>query len=178
MTPIPSMPGYFADRDGRVYSTRRSDRLGYAEGELHELACPVSKKTGYATIRLCPVGRARVTRTVHSLIAETFLPPPGIGQVEIRHLDGNKQNCAVDNLRWGTRKENADDRRAHGHHAVGSAHPSAVLDELRVSGVKRRLFNGESYVDVARDEGVHRATIHNVKNGNSWAHVAWPQKED
>jgi hypothetical protein len=52
-------------------------------------------------------------RYVHSLVAEAFIGPRPIG-LEVRHLDGDSTNNAVDNLRYGTHAENMQDRVKHG----------------------------------------------------------------
>ncbi len=55
------------------------------------------------------VGRG-VSVPVHRLVAEAFLPNPDNLPV-VRHLDHNRSNNVVSNLRWGTHKDNMADRR-------------------------------------------------------------------
>lgn len=50
--------------------------------------------------------------------------------------------------------------------------PSAVLDEDTVSTVMRRLARGESGKAIARDVGLHFATISDIKHGKTWSHLA------
>jgi len=45
------------------------------------------------------------TKRVHVLVAETYLPNPNNYPI-VMHLDNNKQNCCVNNLKWGTIQEN------------------------------------------------------------------------
>lgn len=44
-------------------------------------------------------------RRVHVLVAEAFIPNPNNYPV-VMHIDNNKQNCCVENLKWGTVQEN------------------------------------------------------------------------
>ena len=44
-------------------------------------------------------------RRVHILIAEAYIPNPNNYPV-VMHKDNNKQNCCVENLKWGTVQEN------------------------------------------------------------------------
>ena len=59
---------------------------------------------------------------MHSLVALAFLGtrPDGF---DVRHLDGDRLNCALANLAYGTRSENQRDKRRHGtDHNVAKTH--------------------------------------------------------
>lgn len=58
----------------------------------------------------------RQKRKVHILVAATFLGPRP-ADLEVRHLDGNRLNNAVENLRYGSRSENMMDAVKHGTHS-------------------------------------------------------------
>ena len=51
---------------------------------------------------------------VHTFILLAFHGPKPFPKAQCRHLDGCKLNNRPDNLRWGTHKENTEDRRLHG----------------------------------------------------------------
>lgn len=88
-------------------------------------ACaPFIKKTplnaqGYPVVSLSRNGVTE-TRTVHSLVLEAFRTPKTAvmswtpeGQVG-RHLNGVRWDNRVQNLQWGTAKDNIEDAREHG----------------------------------------------------------------
>lgn len=53
------------------------------------------------------------TRGVAYLVLLTFVRPPEPGGEARHYHDPNPINCHVDNLRWGTRRENVEDIRRH-----------------------------------------------------------------
>lgn len=116
---IPWYPDYAVTREGKVYS-RRNWR-GYGERELR----PIRDEDGYYIVRITHGGKRWKVR-VHRLVAAMFLPPRPTPTHELRHLDGDNTNNLVANLAWGTRKENADDREAHGRTSRGLRHSEAI----------------------------------------------------
>lgn len=76
---------------------------------------------GYKRVRLHKDG-IRKSFKVHILVAEKYLGPKPTPQHEVRHIDGNRLNNHYQNLAWGTRKENADDRERHGRTSRGLKH--------------------------------------------------------
>lgn len=66
-------------------------------------------RNGYLEVTLWK-DNCQYTRSVHSLVAQTFL---GVYEgLEVNHKDGNKTNNHVDNLEWVTRQQNIADREA------------------------------------------------------------------
>ena len=100
-------PGYEVLPDGRVFSSL--NWRGYGRRELQQ----TPNSHGYPSVRML-VGGRRKRLLVHTLVAARFLPARPSPAHEVRHLDGDKSNCVVWNLAWGTRKDNADDRQRHG----------------------------------------------------------------
>ena len=68
----------------------------------------------YLSVKLAKAGVTKTTY-VHELVLLAFegLRPKMDGRCEIRHLDGDKLNNALSNLKYGTVKENAEDRKLH-----------------------------------------------------------------
>lgn len=61
---------------------------------------------GYMHVRLINPYGTYTLKKVHRLVAETFLPNPE-GKPIIDHIDGDKTNNALSNLRWFTYSENS-----------------------------------------------------------------------
>ena len=61
---------------------------------------------GYCKVVLWKYGKKKMY-TVHRLVAEHFIPNPD-NKPCIDHIDGNRSNNRVENLRWCTYKENSN----------------------------------------------------------------------
>jgi hypothetical protein len=104
MKEIPGFPGYFANEAGEIFSSRR--------GALRKLKDFVGSH-GYKYVNIGRDDGKIVHVGVHRLVLLAFCGPAPSGQ-EARHLDGIRTNNCGDNLCWGTRQENAQDRFRHG----------------------------------------------------------------
>lgn len=66
--------------------------------------------TGYKEVTIRNTEGILKRQKVHRLVLITFVGPPKDGQVAM-HLDNNRTNNCLDNLRWGTQKENLQSLR-------------------------------------------------------------------
>ena len=111
--PTPTWPSYAASACGKVFSIEANWRnLGQREMSQQ------SNSHGYPSVRLIVNGK-RKKIAVHRLVADAWLPPRPSKDYEICHIDGDKNNNRAENLRWGTRKDNAYDRKLHGKEKKG-----------------------------------------------------------
>jgi len=110
--PVVGFPDYMVSDQGRVASLKgREPRIlqPYLNGR---------EKYPYPSVTLHGDGGRRI-RTVHGIVAEAFIGPRPDG-LEVRHLDGDPDNSAASNLRYGTHAENMQDRLAHGRHPMAN----------------------------------------------------------
>lgn len=100
---------------------------------------PLDNGDGYLFVRLTINGK-RKKWMLHKLMAELFLEPRPSKSHEIRHLDGNKKNNRIENLSWGTRKENAEDRERHGRTSRGLKHSNYIKNGIAKSKANANLI--------------------------------------
>lgn len=87
---------------GRIYSVKRHDRLNRLKGGKF---IKIRKNhNGYCIVSLNKDG-AQHTFLLHRLVAQAFLNNPH-KKAEVDHINGDKSDNSVDNLRWCSRIEN------------------------------------------------------------------------
>lgn len=103
---IKGLTDYYAKEDGTIWSTKVSPRYN-PNGELR-LVKPRTHPSGYLYYGLF-IGKGpnkqRLWRRGHRLVWETFKGKIKEG-LEIDHIDGDKHNNKLENLRTVTRSEN------------------------------------------------------------------------
>jgi hypothetical protein len=147
-------PGYLIYEDGRVWS--------FSFGGKFLKSKPIN---GYNQYGLSSGGK-QYFRLAHRLVLEAFVGPCPEG-MECRHLDGDTQNNHVSNLRWGTKKENYEDKRLHGTDNAGEIMAVRSSRDVKEIGdlVRRGLY---SQSELARLYGVSKQQISSIKTHKRW----------
>lgn len=101
-----SSVGRVRSLDRFVMHRRHGKKIKYL-GRL--LRAGKSNPDGYKVVVLRK-NKKSVTYSIHGLVARAFIPNPNKLPM-VRHLDDSKDNNAVENLAWGTAKQNAADMR-------------------------------------------------------------------
>ena len=97
---------YQASNLGRIRSVKR--RTKKKDGVFERIEILKGRRCGrngsYLSVVLCSDNN-RQTRQIHRLIAETFIPNPNNFE-QVDHINRDKLDNRVENLRWVTQKEN------------------------------------------------------------------------
>lgn len=128
---IPNYEGlYQASNLGRIKSLKRYKNNHGKKQIVNERIMKQQKDLdGYYRVSLCKNGKYYQTKT-HRIIAMTFIPNLN-NYSQVNHIkaisDGGNNN--VNNLYWGTQKQNMEDKKRDGHtkyfNAKGYKNPSA-----------------------------------------------------
>lgn len=144
MKEITGFPGYFVTPNGKVYSTN-----GRWDKSLKQLRVSLDRR-GYHRVTLC--GETRSHRSVHRLVAETYIPnPDNLPQVD--HLDGDKDNNCIDNLEWVDNQTNAERAFSKQHHLLNVTNGEMLV-----------VYNLRKW---CRENNVPHSTLYQTKWGNS-----------
>ena len=127
---------------------------------------------GYLLVVLSKGGKHR-TRTVHRLVAETFIPNEE-DLPTVNHKDENKQNNCVENLEWCDSKYNCNYGTRNQKISQGV---SKCVIQLSKSGEKIKKWN--SMTEASKGIGCHLSSIsmcckgkQNTTGGYRWQYVA------
>jgi len=172
MREIPNYHGYYATKDGRIWSEPRG------RGNKNGRFLKPSLRCGYERVILYVNGK-RHNCSVHRLILETFTGSCPKG-TECRHLDGSRSNNHIKNLCWGTRIVNQHDRIKHSTNvwAKGEQHGRSKLTEQNV----KRIINAYqtkkfTQTAIAKTYGITQSNVSDIINKKSWKHL-WENKNE
>lgn len=174
--PVPGYEGlYSVTSDGKLISEERYVK-GVRKGKMTDIKIKerelknITNVAGYKMAALYK-DSVKVSVYVHRLVAEVFLPPPSVGQTQVRHKEGNPELCGKDDLEWGTPTENSMDRLKHGTMKNGEKSPTSKLTDEIVLQIRARLSNKEPQKSLADEFEVDQSTISFIGSRKRWTHI-------
>lgn len=125
--------------------------------------------SGYPSVNLCSYGKWK-QRLVHRLVLIAFDGPPKDGQ-EACHGEAGPLISELSNLRWGSRKENAQDRVRDGTALIGRQSARGTLTQEQVDYCRSNYLVGSpkfGCIALALKFGVNKSSMSKVLSGKSW----------
>lgn len=157
--PVLDFPGYYVSEDGRIISFLRRNP---------HILTPIRSRTGHLYIFL--YRRGQMTKVwIHRAVLMAFKRPPSEGE-ECRHLNGDPKDNRIFNLKWGSKQDNADDRRLHGTIPIGESAGTHKLTEQDVLYI-RKNYKNKTLRAWAAEYGVSHTCIRRAALGIKWSYL-------
>lgn len=144
--PIPEYEGYYISKTGDVFSTKRNQFM--KQDTNHK---------GYKRVYLRKDGKDW-TLFVHRLVLLTFV---GKSDKQVRHLNSNPADNRLENLCYGTGKENIKDK----YESNRKFHK--ITKEIAIAIAKDK----RPYKQIAKDYGLSYGSVSDIKCGCVWGEV-------
>jgi hypothetical protein len=150
---IAGFEDYLIYEDGRVFNKKRRRYLRLT------LGC-----NGYLFIHLCKQG-IRKSFNIHRLLAQYFVANPEM-KTHVDHIDGNKENNSLENLRWATRAENNRNARKGKNNTSGEKNvtwfkrDSKWRVQFNIGGKNRHFGYFSNYDDAIKFARQKRREFH------------------
>ena len=172
--------GYEVSSCGRIRSYWKQGAKGRRVLEaIPHFLFPGKNPQGYVKVGLTYAYKKARLVSVHILVLEAFVGkrPNLLGQVETRHLNDVKDDNRIENLVWGTSKENQSDALRNGRRVVGEKKWNSKLTDESVIAIREMARNPPSgpkapwVRELASKYSVDERTIYAVIRGSYWRHV-------
>lgn len=115
---IEDYPNYMVSNMGRVKA------INWHRGNKEKEIKPYTTYKGYLRLRLCKNGKAKQFQ-VHRLVAQAFIPNPE-NKPYIDHINTDRTDNRVENLRWVTNKENCNNPISKINYSISNKGKTAV----------------------------------------------------
>ncbi len=165
---IEGFPNYMIGSDGSVWSNQRTRGLPWRK------LSPGTDTDGYKHVVLRRDNKSHL-RKVHQLVLESFVGPRPDGMVCRHFPDRTRSNNDLDNLSWGTPKQNTADMIIQGTAVPkpkGEACSWSKLTADDVREIREAYATGNiSQRELGERKGVSQTVIGDAIRGTSWGHV-------
>lgn len=167
---IPGYPNYYISREGKLYRVSNGKEL---KPFYHK------KYMRYMLYN----GSNRKNIKIHRLVAEVYIPNPNNLPV-VMHLNDDVRDNRVENLQWGTQKENVHDainkgrlrlkgkdNPMYGVHKYGLSAPHTSLNSRKIRRLNTMNCKGYRKEYIAYRLGVCGGTIRNYLIGKHYKNI-------
>ena len=150
--------GYIVQEDGVILGKRGTPLTPHDNGK------------GYLIVNL-QVGKNRLCKAVHRLLAECFIPNP-LSLSDVDHIDGNRANNKLDNLRWVTHGDNIKHSfDLENRSATGVENANNIFDEETVRTVCKLLEQGLMPAEI-RNLGFDYSLVRTIRSRKNWRSIS------
>lgn len=139
---------YMVSKDGKIKS------LNYKGTGEEKVLKPYLDRDGYERIGLSYHSK-HICKYVHRLVAEAFIDNPNELET-VDHIDNNKTNNSVENLRWLSREENVR-KAANEHIGLPETHNAKPVEQYDINNNFIGCYASAS--EASRNTGIRQSNI-------------------
>lgn len=159
MRKIPDFDGYKIDENGNVYSLF-----------INRIMKVKESKSGYKSVGLRKNGRY-YWFNCHRLVLMSFKQiPKNSNELQACHIDGDRNNNHISNLRWDSPKNNTFDKYGHGtmfNNPKGQDHPGSKLTNDIVIELRKKAATTDCK-ELSNQFGIPKLTVYCAVTGRTW----------
>ena len=170
-----------------LYKLRRMKKQHHSTPESIEVTTNhIEKKKAQLSKKLARNLKKRTVNhhfMVHRLVATYFLPPPKKDQTIVGHLNYNKLDNTVTNLRWMSQEENTlhqsknpkviEEKKWRKYNPKPRAN-GMKLTSTQVIHIKLLLRRNKPSKQIAKQFGISEMQVWRIKSGENWSSVKIP----
>lgn len=136
---------------------------------------------GYQTISI-QHNKVRKSFYVHRLVAEYFVPRSNPKDQDlVIHLDYNKANNSVENIRWASIKDKSR-HQVNSPNSIMSReerkmivrHEGHKLNSTEIIRIKKKIWDPNRKTRmkmIAKEFGISEMQLYRIRSGENWAHI-------
>lgn len=159
---IPSFPNYYICEHGEILSRKTN----YKKIKILK---HIINQHNYHTVFLRKNGK-QYNKRISNLVMETFVGAKQKG-LEVDHIDGNRENDHLSNLRYVSRKENMEKAQMQ----KGSKQWNSKLNEQQVLEIRQKYklisHNKSNAHELSIQYNISQSTINCIVRRSAWKHV-------
>lgn len=142
---IENFDNYLIYEDGRVYSIKNNIFIKHKDNGNGYKIVTLYNNNGYKN------------KYVHRLVAESFIPNPEKLKY-IDHIDRDKNNNKISNLRWVSAKDNINNIAGSLRYQKSRKNPRKYSEQLKLN-IKSEYSSGVSVMELSRKYDIPRQSI-------------------
>lgn len=120
---------------------------------------------GYAKVSF-QTGKTKKDWLVHRLVLIKF---KGLEEgKQCSHLDGNKLNNHINNLKWVTQKENEAHKKMHGTYPIGDKNPNSKLKKEDVLEIRKLYLDGFKQRQLSNMFNICKSQVSHIVSKKAW----------